>query len=727
MFPKVITPLTDRCYITLTQSLHLVMGGALAGPAGTGKTETTKDLGRAIGMMVYVFNCSEQMDYKSCGNIFKGLSATGAWGCFDEFNRITVEVLSVIAVQVKCIQDAIKDRKHTFDFMGTEIIMMATIGYFITMNPGYAGRAELPENLKILFRPCAMCVPDLRLICEIMLVAEGFLDARPLSRKFITLYKLCKELLSRQDHYDWGLRAIKSVLVVAGSLKRSDRERPEEQVLMRALRDFNLPKVVADDNPVFLGLISDLFPNLDVPRKRDQEFEKAVKHSSCDLKLQPEESFIMKVVQLDELLAVRHSVFIVGEAGTGKSQTWKTLHRTYQNLKKKPIYTDLNPKAVSNDELYGVINPATREWKDGLFSNIMRDLANVVQECPKWIVLDGDIDPMWIESLNTVMDDNKILTLASNERIALSPDMRLLFEISTLKSATPATVSRAGILYINPSDLGWNPYVTSWIEKRENSAEKTHLNILFDKYVPILHDQVKRKFKMITPLSGICHVQLLCTLLDALITPNNVPSDSTRELYEIFFVFALIWSYGSALYFDGQTDNKLEFSKFFQQTFPAFKFPPGVSVFDVWIDPLSNEFVSWNDKIPKFELDTDIPLQACLVHNSETVRIRYFLDILVKQRFPAMLVGLAGCGKTLLVNEKLGLMGDDYAIANVPFNFYYTAEMTQKVLEKALEKKAGKNYGPPGNKRLIYFLGIRTVHILIPTSYQIAKLSIVLP
>ena len=121
---------------------------------------------------------------------------------------------------------------------------------------------------------------------------------------------------------------------------------------------------------------------------------------------------------------------------------WKTLFRTYQNLKKKPMFNDLNPKAVTNDELYGIINPATREWKDGLFSVIMRDQANMTGDGPKWIILDGDIDPMWIESLNTVMDDNKILTLASNERIALTPEMRLIFEISNLRTATPATVSR---------------------------------------------------------------------------------------------------------------------------------------------------------------------------------------------------------------------------------------------------------------------------------------------
>ncbi|KOB71034.1 Dynein heavy chain [Operophtera brumata] len=150
-------------------------------------------------------------------------------------------------------------------------------------------------------------------------------------------------------------------------------------------------------------------------------------------------------------------VFIIGFAGTGKSMVWQCLNKTYTMMKLKPYYNDLDPKAVTNDELFGIINPATREWKDGLFSTIMRDMANMPGDGPKWIVLDGDIDPMWIESLNTLMDDNKVLTLASNERIALTKMMRLLFEISNLRTATPATVSRAGILYINPQDLGWNP------------------------------------------------------------------------------------------------------------------------------------------------------------------------------------------------------------------------------------------------------------------------------
>jgi dynein heavy chain len=95
---------------------------------------------------------------------------------------------------------------------------------------------------------------------------------------------------------------------------------------------------------------------------------------------------------------------------------------------------------------------ATREWKDGLMSCTMRRLSQIEDDLPKWIILDGDLDANWIESMNSVMDDNKLLTLASNERITLKASMKLIFEIRDLKFATPATVSRAGILYISDTE-----------------------------------------------------------------------------------------------------------------------------------------------------------------------------------------------------------------------------------------------------------------------------------
>ena len=700
----VVTPLTDRCYITLTQALHLIMGGAPAGPAGTGKTETTKDLGRSLAVQVYVFNCSSQMDFRSVGNIFKGLSLSGCWGCFDEFNRIAVEVLSVVATQVKSIQDALRAKKKRFIFQGEEIGLSPTIGIFITMNPGYAGRTELPDNLKALFRPCSMVVPDLELICEIMLMAEGFVEASILAKKFVTLYKLNRELLSKQDHYDWALRAIKSVLVVAGSLKRSDPKCAEEQVLMRALRDFNLPKIVSDDVQVFLGLIGDLFPKVEVNRKRNETFEDVIRKAAVEGNLQPEESFILKVVQLEELLVVRHCVMVLGNAGTGKSQIWKTLARSYNLSGRKCTTQDLNPKAITTDELFGFINPSTREWKDGLFSSIMRDLASVPNTDPKWIILDDNIDPDWIESLNTVMDDNKILTLASNERIPLKPHMRLIFEVGDLKNATPATVSRAGILYVNPTDLGWWPFVTSWLDKREDATEKSTLNILFDKYVNVCLDALNSgRFKR-AKVENFSMVQTLCNILEALLVVKNVPKGCDKEWYEIYFVFAAIWAFGGTLFQDQLVDYRIEFSKWWVNEFKQIKLPIEGTIFDYYVDNDTKKFMPWTDKITAFIYDSEKPLQSVMVPNAETVRIRYFLDLMLDAGKPMLLIGGAGCGKTVMVQDKLASYGEDRRIVNIPFNYYTAAWTLQPIMEKYLDKIAGRNYGPPGNKKLVYFI-----------------------
>jgi dynein heavy chain len=345
-----------------------------------------------------------------------------------------------------------------------------------------------------------MISPDFLPISENMLMAEGFVRARPLSVKFVTLYKLSSELLSKQQHYDWGLRAIKSVLRVAGMLKRADPEFEEEAILMRALRDFNTPKIPSNDIPIFLRLIADLFPGLDLLPKVNKQLHEQAKRVCKESGLQPEELFLNKIAQLDELLAVRHSVMLLGPAGCGKTCTWKSLISCRNLDKPKPVatYDTVNPKSVNTDELYGYMT-LSKDWRDGVLSIIMRNMSkNVspyhVSQVSKWVVLDGDIDSIWIESMNTVMDDNKVLTLVSNERIPLSKAMRMVFEINSLKNATPATVSRAGILYINETDIGWRPYMESWLAKRvedgldPQGTDRSMIQGFFDKYIEAVQE-----------------------------------------------------------------------------------------------------------------------------------------------------------------------------------------------------------------------------------------------
>ena len=709
----VITKLTDRCYITLSQALRLVKGGAPAGPAGTGKTETTKDLARNLGIACYVFNCSDQMDYLSLGQIFKGLSMSGSWGCFDEFNRIPIQVLSVVATQVGSILNAVKHGKKKFKFMDEEISLIPNVGMWITMNPGYAGRTELPENIKSLFRPCAMCVPDLKNICEIMLAAEGFQDAKDLALKFVTLYKLNKELLSPQAHYDWGLRAVKSVLYIAGALKRGDPDVPERAVLMRALRDTNMAKLSRDDVFVFMGLIKALFPQLEVPPKSDPKLHDACIQSAEERKLLKGEAdiFITRCVQYAELLDVRHSVFVMGPAGCGKSECWKTLARAFRLMGDQCDYKVMNPKAVTSDELYGYIHPATREWKDGLLSNLFRDYAELSQtkHNSKWLVLDGIIDAEWIESMNTVMDDNKMLTLASNERIPLTSSMRMIFEISDLKNASPATVSRAGIIYINDTDLGWGPFKDRWIATREDEKERTYLDNLFDKYVAHIFEYYKRVMKTPVAIQDLSIVQTICYLLEGFLLPDNVAPGSPSEHYERYFIFALIWAFGGPLSSDGRIDYKNNFSNWWKKEFPTIKITADEkqSIFDSFIPDKSDdkEFLPWSTIVPTYKHSFDTPYADISIETVDTTRLTFLMRKLMCNRRPVIFVGTAGTGKSnIILNHLRGMDQQECVFQTIAFNAMTKPKGLQSVMEQMLEKKHGKTFGPPGKKRLVYFV-----------------------
>ena len=723
----VITPLTDRCYITLSQAIVMCYGGAPAGPAGTGKTETVKDMGRALGIYVIVTNCTDQATYASMGKIFKGLCMSGLWGCFDEFNRIALPVLSVVAQQVLAVLDAKRTGASTLLFPGDPQVVKyeKACGFFVTMNPGYAGRQELPENLKALFRGVTMMVPDREIIIRVFLCAKGYQDFTRLSKKFTILYVLCEEQLSKQQHYDFGLRNILAVLRTAGATKRANRDADESILLYQTLRDMNLSKMVSQDVPLFLSVLRDLFPKLDAPAVASYpEIEKAIDDITNEEGLVTYEHWIKKVVQLYETHEVRHGIMVIGPTGGGKTQIFNVLRQALARVRNYQIREQrFNPKAITADQMYGEVDPMSDEWTTGVFAAIWSKYNNRENPYSTWIVCDAPVDTFWIENLNTVLDDNQILTLSNGDRIPMTDNVKIMFENETLINASPATVSRCGIIYVSQSDLGWTPIVQAWAKAPGSEPEmlKKKDILLKQFYIYMGDDETpadtgKMFSFLIREVQPVMNVVIAgvtracCRMLDGLLAHMTLGKGSeVVTALERIFVYALTWSIGALL----EGDDRKKWDEFLRTQGGEGKLPdlhgPEDTVFEYYIeDNAPNNWKRWSApewSYPEVPHGQKLSFASLLVPTMDTARSLYVISQLQSQGFSVMMTGSQGTAKTstALMHSKtfdskvMGFKFVNFSSATLQGNF-------QGAIEESLDKRGGNSFGPPNGLKLTVFI-----------------------
>ncbi|XP_052751641.1 cytoplasmic dynein 2 heavy chain 1 isoform X2 [Galleria mellonella] len=501
------TDIADECFLILTQSLHLGLVGNPFGPAGTGKTESVKALGGLVGRLVLIFNCDEAMDAECMGRLLSGLALSGAWGCFDEFNRLSADTLAAVAHQLASLLPALLQHRATATapsfsssthappiaiLNGKQVAVSGWCGVMATLNPaarGYGGRRELPAALQRALRPAAGRAAAPVPLAARLLAAAGVPHAPDLALRLHDVFHLASTLLSNERHYDWGLRALKaavsscSAALSALGAQSADHDRALHTV-RTVLALNNLSKLTPHDARRFEDILSLVFG--DNPEKeRIDPMKTALESSVQTLGLASSKLQLQKCSELYEQLQQRMGVAIVGPPGSGKTTIRQILKNALIQQGKTIMEYVISPKAMSRKWLLGHIDLDTRQWTDGVISAIAQEVSNQPPDVWPWVVCDGDVEPEWVEALNSVLDDNRLLTLPAGGRVHLATT-NFLFETHTLRHASPATISRLGIVLLGDENNCSKEALNSWIKTMEFDNESTKMTL------PLLQEMTEK-------------------------------------------------------------------------------------------------------------------------------------------------------------------------------------------------------------------------------------------
>ncbi|AMD19130.1 HBR229Cp [Eremothecium sinecaudum] len=697
----IYTPLLDGCFNAMILALSENMGGCPFGPAGTGKTETIKALGQNLGRMVLVFNCDDSFDFQAMSRLLFGITQVGAWGCFDEFNRLEEKILSSVSTQIEAIQSALANNSAVIELLDKKGNLNLNTGIFITMNPGYEGRSELPENLTRMFREFSMMKPDTIIIAEALLTILGLSEPNSLAVKVSTLFERLRKEASSQKHYHFGLRALKGVLRNCSNiLKSSDDNVDSVQVILRSLNEMVVPKLILEDEVVYERAIQSLFPGSRYDPTNGDLISQLLEH--CELnQLVSTDVFIKKCSQFYDIQKTQQAIILAGSSGTGKTTVWKCVLASMKKIGfPDNIISIIDSKTLKKEDLYGKLDPVTFDWKDGIFTSILRktlnDTIGSFRNSNIWIIFDSDLDPNYVETLNSVLDDNKILTLPNGERLKIPSNLHLIFEVQNLKHATAATVSRCGVIWFTDNTLLPRDILISSLSaalstlQLDSDINDNIISAIQDIFTQFIQgstlQQITDASSKVNHIMGLDisrAIQTAVTLLTRVVTENkkllsNLSQSSCMRYLTKKLAIILVWSFVG----DSDAMTREHFSRIICSLLEISDLPSASGLLDYDVSLDTTDWIPLLAQVPKTSLEAhEVLLPEMIIPTMDTIRHEALLYDLLNAGRPLILCGPPGSGKTMTLYNTLK-KSNRFDVIGINFSKDTTVDSFLKTIEQ---------------------------------------------
>ncbi|EAS00969.2 dynein heavy chain (macronuclear) [Tetrahymena thermophila SB210] len=439
------------------------------------------------------------------------------------------------------------------------------------------------------------------------------------------------------------------------------------------------------------------------------------------------------------MILVRHGLMVVGMPFSGKTSALHVLadaltllNERGQMEENKVQITTLNPKSITMNQLYGYSDEVSHEWTDGVLAVKFRAFAKQENLDRKWLIFDGPVDAVWIENMNTVLDDNKKLCLNSGEIIAMSNSMNMIFEPMDLAAASPATVSRCGMIYMEPQYMGWEPLYHSWastLPKTFKQEDLDEIDTLFRWIINPTLKFIRKKCHEISPTQDQNLVVSLMRIYRGLLKDledqdyyDSIEFKNKQSMIQFRFIFSLYWSIGGSLTGDDRKQFNVFVARLLNKEIQDPDIPANLDIKKITVPDNGQiyeynlrykeaksegiEWVKWVDLIENIDIPAKAKPQTIIVPTQDTVRYSFLLEHNIKNCVPTLFCGPTGTGKSVYIKNLLMQKLDQkkYMTIEIGFSAQTSATQTMDIVDSRLDRKRKGVYGPKIAEKAIIFV-----------------------